>query len=303
MPSISETKKPVLSNRLSDLAERAGEAARAYRRGSIESIEAYLSAGALLAEARGECRRRGDWGAVLNRAGVAGRTAQRMVQAWRMSRQVGAGAEAIHEAGGVQAWVASVLADMQAALHAAAGVLDGEGRSGIEASLPDSEADAKPVLKTPIERAGEPPVGAVERAVEGERHPPASSPARLDSAPFAPRADRAGSFPLSSVERRRRERARRRERGECLDCGADTDGIRVRCARCRSRIARADGRRREDARLGAVLGVRIREAARQGRGVRLTAADVAGLVEGERGRFRERLAKVGRSPKERKRRD
>ena len=46
-----------LSNRLADLAERAGEAARAYRRGSIEAIGEYLRAGALLGEARAECRR------------------------------------------------------------------------------------------------------------------------------------------------------------------------------------------------------------------------------------------------------
>lgn len=280
--------KRALSNRLADLAERAGEAARAYRRGSIESIEAYLSAGALLAEARGECRR-GEWGAVLDRAGVESRTARRMMQAWRLAREAGADAAAIHDAGGVQAFMAAALADVDAALHGAADALeDGAG---------DTE---KTVLKTVIEGAGVPDERRVERDVEARgRHPPASSPARDDTGEIAPVSSMPEGPALSPADHRRRLRQAKRERGECLDCTAATDGAHVRCARCRARIARADERRREDAKLGAVLGVRIRDAARQGRGVRLTAADVAGLVEGERGRFRERLAKVGRSPKER----
>ena len=132
--------KPALSNRLADLAERAGEAARRYRRGSIESIREYLSAGELLAEARNKCRR-GDWGALLDRAGIEPRTARRMMQAWRVSRETGADADAIHDAGGVQAFMAAALVDVDAALHGAADALeDGE----------------KTVLKTVIEGAGEP---------------------------------------------------------------------------------------------------------------------------------------------------
>lgn len=296
MGSISET-KPVLSNRLADLAERAGEAARAYRRGSIESIEAYLSAGALLAEARGECRR-GEWGAVLDRAGVESRTARRMMQAWRLARETGADAAAIHDAGGVQAFMATVLADVDAALHGAADAL--------EDAAGDTE---KTVFKTVIEGAVVPDEARIARDVEADAaavkrvldRAPASSPARDDTGQIA----RSGTdtpapgVPDDGLTAAQRRRQAKRERGECLDCETATDGEHVRCARCRARIAAADKRRREDARLGSVLGVRIRDAARQGRGVRLTAADVAGLVEGERGRFRERLAKVGRSPKER----
>ena len=99
-----------LSNRLADLAERAGEAARAYRRGSIAAIGAYLIAGELLSEARGESRR-GQWGAVLDRAGIAPRTARLMMQAMRKVRETGADAAAVHDAGGIQAFVAAREAD------------------------------------------------------------------------------------------------------------------------------------------------------------------------------------------------
>ena len=287
--------KRALSNRLADLAERAGEAARAYRRGSIESIEAYLSAGALLAEARGECRR-GEWGAVLDRAGVESRTARRMMQAWRLARETGADAAAIHDAGGVQAFMAAALADVDAALHGAADALEDDG-GGTE----------KTVLKTVIEGAVEPDETRIKRDVEADAaavkrvldRAPASSPARDDNGEIAPVSSGPEEPALSPADHRRRLRQAKRERGECLDCETATDGEHVRCARCRARIAAAGKRRREDARLGAAVGKRIRDAARKGRGVRLTAADVAGLVEGERERFRERLAKVGRSPKER----
>lgn len=274
MGSISD--KPPLSNRLADLAERAGEAARRYRRGSIESIQAYLSAGELLAEARGECRR-GEWGAVLDRAGIPARTAQRMVQAWRMGRELGADAEAMHDAGGVQAWVSGVLADMQAALHGAAGVLDGEGRGGIEAlPEPDGEGE-KPVFKTPIEadrgsRSGEIPRSAPEPRYEfvaenDEWHDPS---ARHDTKPIVL------DDGLTPAQRKRQAK---RDAGVCIDCSNPVDDWHVRCPACRERIAAADKRRRENAKLGAVLGDRIRDAAGRGRGVRLTAADVAGLVD------------------------
>ena len=281
MASLPETLQ--LSNRLADLAERAGEAARRYRRGSIESIREYLSAGELLAEARGECRR-GEWGAVLSRAGIESRTAQRMVQAWRMARQVGADAEAIHEKGGVQAFVASVLADMQAALHGAADGLDGEAPGGVEA-LPEPDGAAeKPVFKTGIEspaphdNAVEADAAAVKRVLDRER-----APARNDTAAIP--------FDDGLTEAQRKRQAKR-DRGECIDCPRPTDGWHVRCPACRERIARADKRRREDAKLGKVLGKRIREAARSGKGIRLSAADVAGLVDGERARFSERLANL-----------
>ena len=300
MKSITETR---LSNRLADLAERAGEAAKRYRRGSIESIQAYLEAGELLAEARGECRR-GEWGAVLDRAGIADRTGRLMVQCWRIAKQAGADAERIHDAGGVQAFVAAAVEAAKEALHRAADGLDdgaGEGEGAAE----------KPALNAGIEgEPGGPPVAdgsrvkrdveddaaAVRRVLERDRHPHASSPGRDDDALDTPLVE-----PFSDgLTPAQRKRQAKRDRGECIDCTRPTDGWHVRCPACRERIAAADRRRREDAKLGAVLGMRIRAAARHGRGVRLTAADVAGLVDGERARFREGMAGVRRSPKGRK---
>ena len=78
--------------------------------------------------------------------------------------------------------------------------------------------------------------------------------------------------------------ARRREdnqaRGERLDRSAklDPDDWHVRCPGCRVRIATADRQRRERAKLGAALAPRLELAARAGRGVRLTAAEVAELA-------------------------
>ena len=259
MASIPD--KPALSNRLADLAERAGEAARAYRRGSIESIRAYLSAGEILAEARGECRR-GEWGAVLDRAGIESRTARRMMQAWRIAKQAGASAEAIHDAGGVQAFVQAAFESLHDALHRAAdGLEDGEGEP------------EKTVLKTVIEPPHEADSPGPDRGIGEIPRSLPDSPARDDSASIPPADDG-----LTPAQRRRQAR---RDAGLCIDCSRATDGWHVRCPACRARIAATDKRRREDAKLGAVLGLRIRDAARHGRGIRLTAADVAGLVAGD----------------------
>ena len=145
-----------LSNRLADLAERAGEAARAYRRGSIDAIGAYLEAGALLAEARGECRR-GEWGAVLARAGIAERTGRLMVQAAKVARELGADAAAVHDAGGVQAFIAAAVAVAveKPALNA-----------GIEAPEP---AGSAPVAHGPAPRRGRTPRRARQSAPPGRR--------------------------------------------------------------------------------------------------------------------------------------
>ena len=89
---------PPLSNRLADLAERAGEAWRRHKAASVEAAAAYLEAGALLVEARAECGH-GDWLPFLARAGVPERTARRMM---RLAR-AGMTPDAIAEAGGVKA--------------------------------------------------------------------------------------------------------------------------------------------------------------------------------------------------------
>jgi len=72
----------VLSNRMADLAERAGEA---FRRGNARSVEAagdYLSSGRILVEAKAECGH-GAWLPFLERAGIPERTARRMMRLHR----------------------------------------------------------------------------------------------------------------------------------------------------------------------------------------------------------------------------
>lgn len=71
-----------LSNRLADLAERAGEAFRAGRARSIEAATAYLDCGRLLAEAKAECAH-GEWLPFLARADIPGHTARRMMRLHR----------------------------------------------------------------------------------------------------------------------------------------------------------------------------------------------------------------------------
>ncbi len=95
---------PALTNHLCELADRAGEAARNYRRGSIGAIGSYLAAGRLLAEARAECRR-GQWGPFLVRAGLGERAARDMVRVARAVEADGVDAVHLHEAGGVRAWM------------------------------------------------------------------------------------------------------------------------------------------------------------------------------------------------------
>ena len=268
---------PALSNRLADLAERAGEAARRYRRGSIESIREYLTAGELLAEARGECRR-GEWGAVLKRAGIADRTGRLMVQAWRIARDSGASAETVHDAGGIQAFVAAAVEAAGAAVEAAARALDA-----------GDVADEKPALNAGIE--GEPagdvgddaPVGGSEgRSEPFPGSEPVAVPPSGHSGALAGSEGRTGGF-----------RARRRARGECADCGASS-GTAYRCPPCAARHRAAAGRATDHARIGRALAKRIRAAAGRGAGLRLSAGDVAGLVAGEGKAYRARLAKLGR---------
>lgn len=71
--------KAPLSNRLADLAERAGMAWRHGHGKSVEAARLYLEAGALLLEAKAECAH-GEWLPTLERAGIAPRTAQRLMR-------------------------------------------------------------------------------------------------------------------------------------------------------------------------------------------------------------------------------
>jgi len=69
----------VLSNRMADLAERAGEAFRLGRARSVEAAHAYIQCGLILAEAKTETGH-GQWLPFLERADIPPRTAQRMMK-------------------------------------------------------------------------------------------------------------------------------------------------------------------------------------------------------------------------------
>ena len=266
---------PVLSNRLADLAERAGEAARRFRRGSIESIREYLTAGELFAEARGECRR-GEWGAVLARAGIDARTAQRMMQAWRIARDSGASAETVHDAGGIQAFVAAAVEAACAAVEAAAQALDA-----------GDVADEKPVLKTPIspDTAGDDaPVGGAEglptgrQGGEGTDVPPEGVSGRPERPGGLPGGRRALTLrEAADADRNRREA--RAARGLCVSCGRERAAPGKRQgARCLERDRARTRSRLAGGRYAAALDRRLREAAAKGRGLSLSAGDVAKLL-------------------------
>ena len=89
---------PTLSNYLTVLATQAGEQVIAYRRGSVEAINAYPEAGALLAEARAACKR-GEWKEVCSVAGVSPAVSRNM----RQLAAAGLSPETIHARGGIQA--------------------------------------------------------------------------------------------------------------------------------------------------------------------------------------------------------
>lgn len=77
--------------------------------------------------------------------------------------------------------------------------------------------------------------------------------------------------------RARERRADRRARFACVDCG-EPAGDHARCPKCRGLIAERDKQRRAVARKVAALGPRLDEAADAGRGLRLTADEVADLA-------------------------
>ena len=78
-PAKPEVTDPPLSNRLTVLADRVGEAFRLGRSKSVEAAQAYLDCGSMLAEAKAECDH-GEWIPFLKRAGIPERTAQRMMK-------------------------------------------------------------------------------------------------------------------------------------------------------------------------------------------------------------------------------
>jgi len=116
-PIEAEDIAPPLSDRLTDLAERAGEAFRlgrskegeardARRLGRARSLEAakvHLDCGSMLVEAKAECRH-GEWLPFLRQAGIPERSAQRRMQVARS----GMSAEDIVRKGGLKGAEASL---------------------------------------------------------------------------------------------------------------------------------------------------------------------------------------------------
>ena len=245
---------PVLSNWLNELAGRVAGDVAAYKRASTEAHRAYLSAGAALVEARGACRR-GQWGVFLAACGLQPAVARNMMQLTR----AGLTAEDIGAAGGVQAALTALR-------EAARGAVDAAAEAG---EIPQSNCgndEAEGVPERPV------------AALPGQpgRRPAPPTPAG------SPTAAKPATEPrLSPAARRRALRLARRERGECVDCGASS-GSASRCGACRSARARSTARARTLRTIGRTLEPRIRRAAESGRGLRLTPADIAGLAgEGE----------------------
>ena len=104
----------VLSNRLADLAERIGEAARRGKAHKLARLSAHIEAGELLREARAECRH-GEWGAVLARAGLHERTARN----WMRLAATGLKPETVSDLGGMKATLAALAREGKSATVAA----------------------------------------------------------------------------------------------------------------------------------------------------------------------------------------
>ena len=82
------------------------------------------------------------------------------------------------------------------------------------------------------------------------------------------------------AQRRRAIRAARRRAGNCLECGAPAAG-RARCERCAAAVSERRKRRRAFAHVGEALDGRLRTAAAEGRGIRLSPAEVARIARAE----------------------
>ena len=96
--------------------------------------------------------------------------------------------------------------------------------------------------------------------------------------PGAPRADETAAQELSATDRARQRREELRNAGLCIDCKAPSPE-HVRCETCRDRISVNEKRRRNLAWLGAHIEPRLAEAAERGVGIRLTASDVAEILQ------------------------
>ena len=265
---------PALSNFLADLAERIGAHADRYRRSTHAAAESALEAGRLLVEARAECRH-GEWLAFLARAGMADRTARN----WMRLARSGLDAGNIVAAGGVRAALLTLANPKAIAIvERQADELAAEAKSATVADLPDPAGPSNPPeiegIETP-EPVGTRPVVHGSALAGGESRSMRESVAHSElTGPQAPDSNRGGSAFLETEPGRGMTLYQwRRARGECTVCGAPADG-KARCDGCAEAL---NVRRRARTRFTAELAPRIEAAAKAGRGVRLTAAEVAHL--------------------------
>ena len=267
---------PALSNYLAVLAvEVAGEIA-AYRRGSHAAHVAYLAAGAKLAEAR-ESARRGEWGPFLAACGIEARTARHMMTLARS----GLTADDLTAAGGVRAALESLRPGRGEPEKT-------ETVSGIASPEPDPEighsgrfdgpdpAERRPVVHETGLAGPEPrsvQAGAPGRTLEAIYRDRDRDRSSLQGAQVPDRAADAEAFLETDPARGLNLYAWRRARGLCTVCEAPATG--ARCEGCAGELNR---KRRSRTRIASGLAPRIEAAAKAGRGVRLTAADVARLA-------------------------
>ncbi|MDE0698268.1 MAG: hypothetical protein OXH76_20815 [Boseongicola sp.] len=195
------TTAPALSNRMADLAERAGEAFRLGRARSVEAAQAYLDCGAILTEAKAECGH-GQWLPFLERAGIPARTATRMMK------------------------------------------------------LAASGMDAESLAEKGIKAASE------------DMARPGKSATVADLEPSQPKQTR-----------RQALRAERKVVGLCTDCGAPADG-KTKCEKCRTRQLRGERQRRASGRAFEAIRPKLEVAANAGKGLTLSARDVAAIMGG-----------------------
>ena len=91
------------------------------------------------------------------------------------------------------------------------------------------------------------------------------------------RAAWTGSSSARAAARLRVKRAAWRAAGGCIQCGREAGG-KAKCEGCTERAAARRRRRQALARTGEALAPRLQEAAAAGRGVHLSAGEVAGLM-------------------------
>ncbi len=259
---------PKLSNYLSVLAvEVAGEVA-AFKRSSTAAHVAYLAAGWKLVEARGSTRR-GEWAPFLEACGIEARTARNMMTLAR----AGLTADDVTAAGGVRG-----------ALDAVRGADAGEKTETISAidtpAEPSKSAISGP-QGAPIPHGARPVAHETGLAAGESRSVQADAPtSHRSSLQGAQPADSAGDGERTletDPARGMTLYAWRRAMGLCTTCGEPSDG-KARCPGCARALADRRTKAAELARIGRNLAPRIEAARRAGRGVRLTAAEVARLA-------------------------